>query len=144
GLKAALGHVHVEEEVDAVRFGPGDVVIDPVPTGLLVDPGRRVVFEGQVVEQEARGVRAHRLYAAEVDLTVIVRHRAVGPHFVTEGGAAEEDLVALAVHDGCSLYFEKAAGSSRRDASSARPHGRTARSCHRSTRCAAGLLGATP
>jgi hypothetical protein len=107
-LKATLRHVHVEDQVNAVRLRPRDVLVDPRPPRVLVYAGRRIVLEGPVVQQEARRIRAHVGEPLEVDFGVVVGDSHVRPDLVAEGDALEEDRIAGGVDDLLASGVEKA------------------------------------
>jgi hypothetical protein len=109
-LKAARGHVHVEDQVDAVLLGPGDVVVQPFPAVGQVRAGRAVGLERPVVHVEAHGVQTHVGHPAVV-LRIVVHPRQanVRPDVVAERYGAQHDRVAGVVDDPVPLHTEHAA-----------------------------------
>jgi hypothetical protein len=70
-LKSTRWNMHVQDQVDAVLAGPGHVVVEPAPAGVLEHAGRRIVVEGAGEHVEPNGVHPHLVHPLEVDLGVI-------------------------------------------------------------------------
>ena len=99
-LEPARRHVHVQDQVDAVALGPGDVVVQPLPAVVEVLARRRVGLERPIIHVEADGVHPHGGDALVVGLVVVAPRQAhVGPDLVAERDPAQHDRPALAVDD---------------------------------------------